>query len=96
MAYEVGNWKISKTSDSQGNLIDDTEVLMKRPDGQPCNIQAQYIDHYTKKGYKLVDDYLDFPDRIPATIPESKPVSRDALRAERDARLGQEKKDGKK
>jgi len=76
MAYEVGNWRVTKSIDAQGSEVDDSKVLMKRPDGQPCNVQAQYVPHYERKGFVVIDDPLVFDDIIAPSIKKVKPISK--------------------
>jgi len=64
-------WKITSTKNEHGAPISDREILMKRPDGQPCNVQEMYKEHYQGKGYVLADS-LDFDDVIPTKQPTKK------------------------
>lgn len=77
---EYGGWRISSTKDELGRVIDDTEILMKRPDGQPCNVQNMYVGYYEAKGYVRADP-LDFDDVIVMPLP--KKLSRDKMRADK-------------
>ena len=90
MSFEAGGWKTVSTNDSMGNTLDDTKVLMLRPDGLPGNVQKQYVEHYLRRGYTMIDDPLDLPDIIHA--PDSAPrKKRSVLREERDAKIQAEK-----
>jgi len=80
----TSGWKVKSTKDSNGNIVDDTPVLMKRPDGQPANIQTQYIEYYQKKGFVLIDDPLDIPDVVRAQ-PYDPPKQKHEIIAEREA-----------
>ena len=66
-----GGWKVTSNKNEHGKAVDDSKVLMKRPDGQPCNVQAMYVDHYINKGYELAD-VLDFDDVIQTPQPGPK------------------------
>ncbi len=80
---EVGNWKVVSSSDTKGKPANDKPTLMKRPDGLPCNVQAQYVDYYLSKGYKLMDDPLEFDDEIEASLKVKPKLSKAELRAQK-------------
>jgi len=79
---DFSGWGIVRSGNKR-KAVDDSPVLMRRPDGQPCEVQAQYVKYYTDvKGFERVDDPLDFPDEIPATPP--KKMSKAEMRKIRD------------
>jgi hypothetical protein len=87
MAFEVGNWRVTSTKDGHGRKVDDSPVLMRRPDGQPCEVQAQYVAYYKEKGFEVVNDPLEFDDVIPTKFDlKPKQKSKAELRKERDAK----------
>lgn len=57
MATHTG-WTVTQTKNSDGNIVDDRKVIMLRQDGQPANIQIQYVPHMLNKGYRLVSSIM--------------------------------------
>ena len=54
---------------------------MRRPDGQPGEVQEQYVSYYEQKGYSRANA-LDFDDVIPSKLITEQPKSRKELREE--------------
>jgi len=89
--YPISNgWSFQGTNDEQGREVDDSEVLMVRPDGQPAPVQAQYVNYYLNKGFKIVDDPLDLEDVIPASLQVEKKPEKAELRKLRDEKRDKE------
>ena len=92
--YPISNgWSFQGTNDEQGREVDDSEVLMVRPDGQPAPVQAQYVNYYLNKGFKIVDDPLDLEDVIPASLQVEKKPEKAELRRLRDEKRDKEEAD---
>lgn len=54
-------WTVTQTKDAKGNTVDDRKVIMLRQDGQPANIQVQYVPYMINKGYRLVNAIMGKP-----------------------------------
>ena len=92
--YPLSNgWSFTGSNDEQGRVVDDSEVLMVRPDGQPAPVQAQYVKYYEAKGFKIVDDPLDLADVIPASLQVEKKPEKAELRKIRDEKRQQTEDD---
>ncbi len=79
--FERSGWRVTSNKNDRGERLSDTPVLMRRPDGQPGEVQEQYVSYYEQKGYSRANA-LDFDDVIPSKLITEKPKSRKELREE--------------
>lgn len=70
MTLEHSGWRVTKTTNAKGAVVDDRKVIMLNNNGQPVNIQVQYVPYYINKGFRLVNRIVErdprpgFPNRF--------------------------------